>query len=77
MLNPFIPLENLDTSKVLQSEVLHLQQMELSKILESATDYKNAQQLLRDSSLCNSSWKVEEWKSAMLETAIAIAQKWA
>jgi len=77
ILNDFLPHQNFNVSDPLQSEELFNQQLELSHILESATDYKNADKMLRNSSLKSSSWKVEEWKPAMLETAIAIAQKWA
>jgi hypothetical protein len=31
---------------------------------------------LRNSILANTSWNIEAWNPHMLETAIAIAQKW-
>ena len=36
-----------------------------------------AQQMLAVSDLKNSAWGVEHWQPYMLETAVAIAQKWA
>lgn len=55
---------------------LYAQQVWLAEILETATDYRQARQWLAESSLANSAWEVERWEPAMLETAIAIAQKW-
>ena len=55
---------------------LHAQQVELYTILETAADCPQAQALLRTSGLANSDWQVEGWEPAMLETALAIAQKW-
>lgn len=55
---------------------LYSQQRELSTILETASDYKQAQTRLAASSLAHSAWNVEQWEPAMLETAVAIAQKW-
>lgn len=66
LINP-VPLEN---------HQLYRQQLELSAILETATDVREAQVRLADSSLANSDWAVEQWEPAMLETAVAIAQKW-
>ncbi len=55
---------------------LHLQQVQLSQILETASDYSSARLLLLNSSLANSTWCVETWTPHMVETAMAIAQKW-
>jgi hypothetical protein len=55
---------------------LYNQQLQLSDILESATDYKDAQLRLEKSDMKNTAWEVEKWDIGMLETAIAIAQKW-
>ncbi|MBD2755928.1 multinuclear nonheme iron-dependent oxidase [Spirosoma validum] len=75
--NLFLPLVPFDiSSSPLQNHLLHTQQTELSTILETATNYQQAQHLLRSSSLANSAWQVENWNSTMLETALAIAQKW-
>jgi len=66
IINP-VPLEN---------HRLYTQQIELSVILETAADAKQAHLRLADSSLANSEWEVERWEPAMLETAVAIARKW-
>lgn len=55
---------------------LYEQQKQLSDILENAPNYKEAVQRLHASDLRQSAWKVEQWPSEMIETAIAIAQKW-
>jgi uncharacterized protein (UPF0276 family) len=60
----------------LEDTVLYSQQQQLSTILETAQTYQHAQQLLQQSSLANSPWQIEHWQPAMLETAVAIAQKW-
>jgi uncharacterized protein len=60
----------------LEDESLDHQQRLLSEILENSVNYNDAGNRLRSSSLVNTSWEVEKWQPAMLETAIAIAQKW-
>lgn len=55
---------------------LQTQQTELSTILETSVDYHQAYTRLGSSSLANSAWEVEKWDASMLETALAIAQKW-
>jgi uncharacterized protein len=60
----------------LEDSYLYAQQMQLSSILENANDYQHAKNLLNQSNLANSPWNVENWQPEMLETAIAIAQKW-
>ncbi len=75
-LNTFLPYNSFSLSSPIESLSLHQQQMRLSDILENATDYKNAQQRLASSELKNTAWQVEEWDVGMLETAVAIAQKW-
>lgn len=64
---PGIPIED---------EVLLAQQQVLSRILETATGYTNALELIQSSILSNTIWQTEKWEPHMLETAIAIAQKW-
>ena len=59
-----------------ENALLNAQQSALSNILETATGYENALQLLHASNLSNSDWEIEKWQPDMLETAIAIAQKW-
>ena len=71
---PNLPL-NLGTLP-LENQLLHRQQLDLSAILETSTDTRQAQQLLVDSSLAHTDWNVENWQPSMLETAIAIARKW-
>lgn len=60
----------------LEDEALHTQQRQLAGILETANDYRCAQARLAASSLAHSAWAVETWEPHLLETAIAIAQKW-
>lgn len=75
--NSFLPVTPFGIdSRPLQDDSLHAQQVELSTILETAVDYQHAQHLLRSSGLANSAWQIENWNPAMLETALAIAQKW-
>lgn len=75
--NPFDPLTSwLSDSTPLADAGLQAQQRELSTILETAVDYAQAHQLLLVSTLANSAWAIEQWEPAMLETAVAIAQKW-
>lgn len=62
-----MPLEDLD---------LYQQQVQLSNILETAGSVEEARMLLNTSDLRGSEWDVENWAPHMLETAIAIAQKW-
>ncbi|MCF0054754.1 DUF692 family multinuclear iron-containing protein [Dyadobacter sp. CY356] len=62
-----IPLEDLS---------LYNQQLQLSTILETAVDQQHARHLLLNSDLRDSVWEVEKWDPCMLQTAIAIAQKW-
>jgi len=68
------------TAKIISNPLsdlkLHEQQTQLSNILENASDYSNARQLLQSSELANTDWKVENWDNDMLATAIDIAQKW-
>lgn len=75
-INDFLPKKQPVLGEPLQDETLAVQQAILSKILETAASIEEAQQMLANSSLANSTWNVENWKPTMLETAIAIAQKW-
>lgn len=75
--NLFLPLLPVEPALVPpDDQALHDQQMALSTILEMAVDYEQALSLLRGSELANSAWQVEQWEPFMLETALAIAQKW-
>ncbi|MEO7766981.1 MAG: DUF692 family multinuclear iron-containing protein [Ferruginibacter sp.] len=60
----------------LEDSLLKTQQTELSNILETASTYEHAVNLLQSSSLSNTGWETEKWEPFMVETAIAIAQKW-
>jgi hypothetical protein len=60
----------------IEDKQLHAQQLALSNILETATSYEHARELLHSSVLSNTAWETERWEPHMLETAIAIAQKW-
>ena len=59
-----------------ENPLLHAQQTELSTILEMAVNYQQAQTWLNPTRLANSDWQIEKWNPYMLETALAIAQKW-
>ncbi|WP_315821987.1 DUF692 family multinuclear iron-containing protein [Paraflavitalea speifideaquila] len=72
----FLPPLPFRVNVAVEDELLYRQQLELSSILESAASYEEAKTLLQQSSLRQSSWQVENWDPAMLETAIRIAQKW-
>jgi len=76
-LNQFLPVKRFDVETVpLEDAVLYAQQQQLSNILENAANIEEARLLLNNSSLANSAWQTEKWNSSMLETALAIAQKW-
>jgi uncharacterized protein (UPF0276 family) len=76
-LNDFMPLWPGFVAPVPPEDpLLHAQQVELYTILETAADCPQAQALLQASGLAHSDWQVEQWEPAMLETALAIAQKW-
>jgi uncharacterized protein len=73
----FMPKNPLKMSiSPVEDNALFVQQLLLSNILETASDYKHAQKLLSKSPLSNSDWAIEKWQPYMLETAISIAQKW-
>lgn len=75
--NSFMPLHELIIpSKPVEDLLLFNQQQQLSQILENARDLNHARQLLTASDLNNSPWEIEKWEPSMLETAMAIAQKW-
>lgn len=77
VINSFLPNQIVALSEEpIEVPELYQQQVELSAILEIAADHAHAQHLLSASSLVNSDWKVESWEPHMLETAMAIAQKW-
>jgi len=75
--NSFLPLSfsSVDASP-LEDEILDDQQRQLSGILENAKSFGDAIAHLKSSALAGTAWEVEKWEPAMLETAIAIAQKW-
>jgi uncharacterized protein len=73
----FLPKKsNLLPQKPFEDLILHNQQIILSHILETAPNVKTAQALIAKSDLAHSDWATETWQPEMLETAIAIAQKW-
>lgn len=75
--NPFLPTVPYSIAPFpLEDALLYAQQLQMSHILETAPHYKAAQQLLAASGLAHSAWEVEKWEPFMLETALAIAQKW-
>ena len=74
--NTFLPQMDIDPGEPIVNKVLYAQQSALSTILETATSYGHAVKLLQSSILANTDWETEKWEPYMLETAIAIAQKW-
>jgi len=75
--NEFLPFQtNKLVTKPLENLVLYEQQQVLSRILETAENLEDARCLLAKTTLIHSEWKVELWEPYMLETAMAIAQKW-
>ena len=74
--DPFLPLSPLSTGIAVEDMTLYQQQLELSSILESSASYEEAMQVLTQSSLANSDWRIEQWEPYMIETAVKIAQKW-
>ena len=74
--NTFLPPMAIVPGQPIEDKLLHAQQSALSNILETATGYEHAVQLLQSSILSNTDWETEKWEPYMLETAIAIAQKW-
>ncbi len=72
----FLPPTLPSLSDPVEDGELHRQQIALSDILESATDCDDARRRLGQSPLADSDWQAEQWQAAMLETAIAIAEKW-
>jgi uncharacterized protein len=74
--NAFLPPMAMAPGQPIEDKLLHAQQLALSNILETATGHGHAVQLLQSSILSNTDWETEKWEAHMLETAIAIAQKW-
>lgn len=75
-LNAFLPDEHALPGQPVEDALLHQQQQQLSRILENAPAYTDAQRLLSASDLAHTAWEVEKWEPYMLETALRIAQKW-
>jgi len=74
--NNFLPKSKKREEQPYEDDILSQQQTELTNILETAENYMNAFEKLEASSLHKSDWQVEKWEPHMLETALAIAQKW-
>jgi len=72
----FLPQHPLQLGPVVEDEVFHQQQQQLSQLLETAPSFVEAQRLLHSSSLANTAWEIEQWEPHMLESAVSIAQKW-
>ena len=74
--NTFAPVDAKPAPSALEDLSLAAQQSELTDILENAADYQAAFDRLQSSSLAQTEWGIENWKPAMLETVLLIAQKW-
>lgn len=72
----FAPVTGKASAIPLEDPDLYRQQVQLSHILETAGSVSEAKAMLLSSDLHNTAWEVENWAPYMLETAIAIAQKW-
>lgn len=75
--NHFLPEQRIIPASLPREDLLLFdQQRQLSHILETASGVSNAKKMLGSSLLAGSEWSVEDWEPYMLETALAIAQKW-
>jgi uncharacterized protein (UPF0276 family) len=74
--NTFLPIDLPVLGPILEDMQLFEQQRQLSSILETCENYAQGMEQLSASKLANTPWEVEQWRPAMLETAIRIAQKW-
>ena len=74
--NDFCPPQKFELSAPVSDENLYQQQKQLTHILENAKDCYEARKLLQNSTLAGTAWQTEKWDSVMLETVVAIAQKW-
>lgn len=75
--NPFLPTAPVVLTRPPAEDAgLHREQEALSHILENAHSYTHALELLQASPLAQTDWEPHRWAPEMLETAIAIAQKW-
>lgn len=72
----FAPLGGCANAIPLEDSDLYRQQVQLSRILETAGSVSEARRMLVSSDLHNTAWEVENWAPYMLETAMSIAQKW-
>jgi uncharacterized protein (UPF0276 family) len=74
--NSFLPLFPVSPGDIVEDEILYDQQLQLSSILENSLSYEEAFDALRQSSLSQSDWEIENWDLSMIGTAMKIAQKW-
>lgn len=74
--NSFMPELPIMLNEPIEDELLHQQQLELTSILENAGNYSMADRQLKESTLANSAWGIEQWDPYMTETAMRIARKW-
>ena len=75
-INTFLPVNPPLFNGAIEDEELYTQQLLLSDILETSVNYDEALQRLHNSSIAHTAWNVETWQPYMVETALAIAQKW-
>ncbi len=75
-INSLMPAFPLTLGNIVEDETVYLQQCAISDILETAGSVTEAVNALQNSPLAHSSWHIENWQPYMIETAIAIAQKW-
>lgn len=74
--NNFLPHAPIQLGNPIEDNNLYADQLELSRILETAADTPTLFHEIQNSRLANSAWNTENWSPFMLETAMHIAQKW-
>lgn len=75
-INTFLPVISRVFNGAIEDEELYKQQLLLSDILETSANFEEALHRLNNSEMARTAWNVETWQPYMIETALAIAQKW-
>jgi uncharacterized protein (UPF0276 family) len=75
-INTFLPVGSPIFNDAIEDKELYKQQLLLSDILETSANYEEALHRLNSSVMAHTAWNVEAWQPYMVETALAIAQKW-
>lgn len=75
-INTFLPEIPPLLNASIEDNELYNQQLLLSAILETSATYDEALYRLNNSAMAHTAWNIEAWQPYMVETALAIAQKW-